>query len=155
MDDSAWSVRVYYEDTDSGGVVYHANYLKFMERARTEWLRRRGFEQDELARHHNVIFAVRQMSVDFLKPARFNDQLLVLARLGRAGRASLFFDQAVLRQAAPDSAAKSANRSCDYDTLIRDKDKLLCTASVKVACLTADGLRPRALPQPLLMEISE
>ena len=70
-----WQVRVYYEDTDSGGVVYHSNYLKFMERARTEWLRSLGFEQDVLARDEDVIFAVRSINVEFLKPGRFNQLL--------------------------------------------------------------------------------
>ncbi len=68
-----WPVRVYYEDTDSGGVVYYANYLKFMERARTEWLRARGFEQDVLLGEHRLMFAVRSLSVDYHRPARFND----------------------------------------------------------------------------------
>ncbi|MEJ1469461.1 MAG: YbgC/FadM family acyl-CoA thioesterase, partial [Candidatus Sedimenticola sp. (ex Thyasira tokunagai)] len=72
-----WPVRVYYEDTDSGGVVYYANYLKFMERARTEWLRQLGFEQDELLEKEGILFAVRRVAVDYLRPARFNDELLV------------------------------------------------------------------------------
>ncbi len=67
-------VRIYYEDTDSGGVVYYANYLKFMERARTEWLRALGFEQDQLLEQEGVIFAVRSVTVDYNAPARFNDQ---------------------------------------------------------------------------------
>ena len=79
-----WPVRVYYEDTDSGGVVYYANYLKFMERARTEWLRARGFEQDVLLGEHRLMFAVRSLSVDYHRPARFNDLLAVLSRLPEA-----------------------------------------------------------------------
>lgn len=77
-----WPVRVYYEDTDSGGVVYYANYLKFMERARTEWLRSLGFEQDVLNAQHGIIFAVRSVTVEYLRPARFNDLLSVGVRLG-------------------------------------------------------------------------
>ncbi|MDH5370471.1 MAG: YbgC/FadM family acyl-CoA thioesterase, partial [Gammaproteobacteria bacterium] len=72
-----WPVRIYYEDTDSGGVVYYANYLKFMERARTEWLRSKGFEQDELIAKENVIFAVRSVQADYLLPARFNEEIVV------------------------------------------------------------------------------
>jgi len=78
--------RVYYEDTDSGGVVYYANYLKFMERARTEWLRSLGFEQDELLKRDNILFAVRSISLDYLKPARFNDRLLVSAGISARRR---------------------------------------------------------------------
>ena len=72
----SWPVRVYYEDTDSGGVVYYANYLKFMERARTEWLRAHGFEQTRLADEHRVIFVVREVQIKYLKPALFNDLLI-------------------------------------------------------------------------------
>ncbi len=82
-------VRVYYEDTDSGGVVYYANYLKFMERARTEWLRSLGFEQDALREREGVIFAVRRAEIDYRKPAVFNDLLTVTADLSGSGRASL------------------------------------------------------------------
>ncbi|MBI5611719.1 MAG: YbgC/FadM family acyl-CoA thioesterase, partial [Gammaproteobacteria bacterium] len=89
------SVRVYYEDTDAGGVVYYANYLKFMERARTEWLRGLGFEQDELSRTEGVIFAVRAAQVEYLKPARFNDALEVTVELARRGAASINFKQEV------------------------------------------------------------
>lgn len=76
-------VRVYYEDTDSGGVVYHSNYLNFMERARTEWLRALGFEQDELLRENGVLFAVSAVSITFHKPARFNELLAVTVTLAR------------------------------------------------------------------------
>ena len=83
-----WPVRVYYEDTDSGGVVYYANYLKYLERARTEWLRSRGVEQDALARSAGVIFAVRALTVDYLRPARFNEQLHAGAAVGGRRAAS-------------------------------------------------------------------
>lgn len=76
-----WPVRVYYEDTDSGGVVFYANYLKFMERARTEYLRHFGFEQDILIEQQNIIFAVRSVQLDYISPARFNDQLTVTANI--------------------------------------------------------------------------
>jgi acyl-CoA thioester hydrolase len=119
-------VRVYYEDTDAGGVVYYANYLKFLERARTEWLRTLGFEQDELARDERVLFAVRDVNAEFVKPARFNELLRATAALERLGRASLRFAQTVERDGA-----------------------LLVRAAVTVACLDADGFRPCPLPARL------
>ena len=70
-----WPVRVYYEDTDSAGVVYYANYLRYLERARSEWLRALGFEQTDLATQHRIVFVVRALSIEYLKPARFNDEL--------------------------------------------------------------------------------
>lgn len=130
-----WPVRVYYEDTDTGGVVYYANYLKFMERARTEWLRRLGIEQDELLREEKVIFAVRSVSLDFLKPAVFNDLLLVSARIVQRRGASLTFEQAVYRDGR--------------------QSETLCTGRVRVACLHADNLRPRPLPTRLVAEIPD
>src|SRR5918992_960806 len=92
-----WPVRVYYEDTDSGGVVYYANYLKFMERARSEWLRAIGYEQDMLTEQHGLLFAVRSAAVDFLRPARFNELLQVSAVVTHMGRASLWVEQQVSR----------------------------------------------------------
>ncbi len=90
-------VRVYYEDTDAGGVVYYANYLKFMERARTEWLRAAGFELPELARDHNVIFVVRSVAIEYLQPARFNDALRVTVHLEKMGSCTLDVLQSVER----------------------------------------------------------
>jgi len=116
-------IRVYYEDTDAGMVVYYANYLKFMERARTEWLRTLGFEQDELSRRDGVIFAVRSAKIEFLKPARFNDLLQATVRIGRRGNASLTFAQQ-----------------------IRRADLTLCEGEVKVACLDAATFTPRPIP---------
>ena len=92
-------VRVYYEDTDSGGVVYYANYLKFLERARTEWLRAAGFEQPELLRDHNVIFVVRSVAIEYLQPARFNDALNVTVRLEKLGSCTIDVFQTVERDA--------------------------------------------------------
>ena len=116
-------IRVYYEDTDAGAVVYYANYLKFMERARTEWLRTLGFEQDELSRRDGVIFAVRSAKIEFLKPARFNDLLQATVRIGRRGNASLTFAQQ-----------------------IRRADLTLCEGEVKVACLDAATFTPCPIP---------
>ena len=116
-------IRVYYEDTDTGGVVYHSNYLNFMERARTEWLRALGFEQDELLREHGVLFAVSAVSVAFHKPARFNELLTVTVALDRRGAASLTLKQAVHRG-----------------------DQVLASGEVRIACLDAQRFAPVAIP---------
>ncbi|HEC16491.1 MAG TPA: tol-pal system-associated acyl-CoA thioesterase [Sedimenticola sp.] len=133
MNEFIWPVRVYYEDTDSGGVVYYANYLKFMERARTEWLRDRGFEQDQLIEQEGIIFAVRHVDADFLRPARFNDPLLVSARISEHGRASMTFAQEVRHAGS---------------------GQVLCRGEVKVACLDSSRFRPCPIPQRLLAELT-
>ncbi len=102
----SWPIRVYWEDTDAGGVVYYANYLKFMERARSEWLRARGFEQDVLRDAYNIVFVVRRVEVDYLSPARFNDALEVSVSLARIGGASLVVEQTVSRDVTPLIAAR-------------------------------------------------
>jgi acyl-CoA thioester hydrolase len=135
-----WPVRVYYEDTDSGGVVYYANFLRFMERARTEWLRSFGVEQDELRATHGIIFAVRSVSLEFLRPGRFNDLLQVGVALTEARAATLRFSQQVLRAA----------RGADPDA---GPGELLCAGEVQVACLDAASFRPRRLPDFLTLEI--
>ncbi|MBF0453854.1 MAG: tol-pal system-associated acyl-CoA thioesterase [Magnetococcales bacterium] len=93
-----WPVRVYYEDTDSGGVVYHSNYLNFMERARTEWLRALGFEQNRLAQESGLVFAITRMEVQFLAPARLDDTLQVSVTLVKQGQASLNLAQEIVRE---------------------------------------------------------
>ena len=128
-----WGVRVYYEDTDSGGVVYYANYLRFMERARTEWMRSLGFEQDRLLAEQGILFAVRSACVDYLRPARFNDSLDVSVAVLRRGRASLTLEQAVLRHG--DSAGA------------------LCTGTFRVACVEAATFSPQPIPDTILKEI--
>lgn len=92
-----WSVRVYWEDTDAGGVVYYANYLKFLERARSEWLRALGFEQPELRGRHGGMFVVKRVEADYLQPAKFNDELDVETGLGERSPASLVMTQRILR----------------------------------------------------------
>jgi acyl-CoA thioester hydrolase len=129
-----WPVRVYYEDTDAGGVVYYANYLKFMERARTEWLRNKGFEQDRLLAQEGIIFAVRSVQVGYHHPARFNDALEVSASLTAKGRASLVFDQTVRRAS---------------------DEQVLCSGSIKIACVDINNMRPTSIPQALLSEIPD
>jgi acyl-CoA thioester hydrolase len=126
----SWPVRVYYEDTDAGSVVYYANYLKFAERARTEWLRACGFEQTDLAERHGVIFVVRSLSIDYLKPARFNDTLQVTVELIKVGAGQIDLVQRV----------------------IRDED-LLARAAVKIVCVGLTTMRPVRMPQPLATRI--
>ena len=133
MREFIWKARVYYEDTDSGGVVYYANYLKFLERARTEWLRSFGVQQDTLAQQDGLIFAVRSVQLEYVKPAKFNDLLDISVAISKAGKASITFDQTV-RQA-------------------EGEKQLLCTGKVKIACLTADTLRPKAIPVKISREI--
>lgn len=128
----SWPVRVYYEDTDSGGVVYYANYLKFMERARTEWLRSLGYEQDALIRDAGVIFAVRSVQADYLRPARFNDALEVSAQVVHNGGASITFAQEVRRG-----------------------DELLCSAKVKIVSLDATTFRPRPAPEGIVQKLQQ
>ncbi len=130
-----WPVRVYYEDTDAGGVVYYANYLRFMERARTEWLRSLGFEQDRLIAEQGIVFAVRAVSLDYLKPARFNDTLQISVTLSDRGRASMSFAQEVRRCGDP------------VQTLARGQ--------VRIACLDAGCLRPRPIPPGVLAELPD
>lgn len=119
-------VRVYYEDTDAGGVVYYANYLGYLERARTEWLRAAGFGQSELAAERGLLFAVRSVSIEYRAPARLDDQLDVYARVARIGGASIDFDQRVECAGAE-----------------------VCRARVCVACIDAETFRPRVLPADL------
>ena len=135
MESFVWPVRVYYEDTDSGGVVYYANYLKFMERARTEWLRALGFEQDRLLRDQRRLFAVRRVQIDYQHPARFNDRLDVISQVMLTGGASLTFLQTIQRT---DASTRTA----------------LCVARIKVACLDADRFQPCRLPSALLHALS-
>ena len=125
-----WPVRVYFEDTDSGGIVYYASYLKFMERARTEWLRGRGIDVEGLVRKDRVLFVVRSLEVDYRQPARLSDALEVSVVLKRARQASLELCQEVIRE-----------------------DQSLCAGHLRLACLDADTLRPRRIPNTILAEL--
>ena len=118
-----WPVRVYWEDTDAGGVVYYANHLKFMERARSEWLRSLGVEQTVLSEQDGLVFVVRHIEVDYLKPARFDDALAVVCTLTELNKASLTMRQRIERDGEP-----------------------LLTAQVKIACVSRDGFRPAKIP---------
>jgi acyl-CoA thioester hydrolase len=127
----SWPVRVYWEDTDAGGVVYYANYLKFMERARSEWLRAQGFEQDELRDAAGVVFVVRRVEIDYLSPARFNEQLDVSVSLHEMGRVSLSVRQELTRGAC-----------------------CLARADVTLACVDATRLKPVKMPASLLLALT-
>jgi acyl-CoA thioester hydrolase len=126
----SWPTRVYWEDTDAGGVVYHAQYVAFLERARTEWLRARGKGQQLLREEFDLVFAVRAMRVDFRQPARLDDALEVTVSLRHCRRASLVLTQTVLRDGL-----------------------LLLDAEVRVAALAASDFRPRAIPDALYDEL--
>ena len=121
--------RIYWEDTDAGGVVYYANYLKFMERCRTDWLRALEVDQLRLRAERLLQFAVVSVAVDFLRPAVLNDEILVTAELMRLSGATIVFKQWIMRG-----------------------DEQLIDANVRVACLDSGTLKPRAIPKDLFME---
>lgn len=120
-------VRVYYEDTDAGGVVYFANYLRFMERARTEWLRQLGFDQSELRERQGVLFVVRGVEATYRRPARLDDALTVQSRLAVLSRVALHFEQSIVR---------------DGETLV--------SGNSEVICVGAESMRPTRMPDPLM-----
>ena len=130
MSTLVWPVRVYYEDTDAGGVVYYANYLKFYERARTEMLRELGYEQDRLMENEQVIFVVRSVQVDYLKPTKFNELIQISADIAKLGPASLTFEQEMSRD-----------------------DEILSRAMIRIACLDANTMRPKEIPQELYITL--
>ncbi len=132
MNNFSWPVRVYYEDTDAGGVVFYANHLKFFERARTEMLRAMGYEQDELIANEGIIFVVRSVQVDYLSPARFNELLQVTAKLSLAKKTSLIFEQTITRG-----------------------DEVLCKGNIRIACLDAHTMRPKAIPETLFKHLEQ
>lgn len=123
----AWPARIYWEDTDAGGVVYYANYLKFLERARTEWLRSLGIEQRELLERHGLVFAVVHVEAAYRRPARYGDLLQVTCAVSTTTRTSITFAQEVRRD--------------------RPDGERLLEGSVRVASLDAATFRPRPLPE--------
>ena len=120
----SFPIRVYWEDTDAGGVVYHGSYVRFLERARTEWLRAQGIGQQALRAGEDVVLAIRDMTLDFRSPARLDDELQVSVAMTERRAASLLVAQAISRG-----------------------DRVLVTAPVRVACLAASTFRPRPLPE--------
>ena len=127
-----WIARVYFEDTDSGGVVYHANYLKFMERARTEWLRKLGLNQIKLKQENKVMFVVRKIDIQYKIPARFNDELLIQTDCVKTTDYSIMLEQNILR---------------DKQTITE--------GSVEIVCINSDLFKPVRIPKKAkqLMEI--
>jgi len=127
----SWPIRVYWEDTDAGGVVYHASYLRFLERARTEWLRAHGVDQGRVREEHGVVFVVRDMAIEFLLPARLDDELDVSVESGERRSASMLFSQRIVRRA--DGVA-------------------LVEARVRAACIDAATFKPSRIPNSLFEE---
>jgi acyl-CoA thioester hydrolase len=122
----SFPVRVYFENTDAGGVVYHSEYLKFLERARTEWLRHLGYDHQALARDHRVLFVVTSLAVDFARPARLDESLLVSVRLESLGKVRCVFAQEIRRD-----------------------DEVLVKAKVTVASVTGENMKPAEIPEGL------
>ena len=127
-----WKIRVYYEDTDAGGVVFYANYLRFMERARTEWLRDIGFDHKNLIEKYKLIFAVKNLKINYMKPGFLDDLLTITSKLLNTRGASLVLQQVI----------------------INEKDQLLTPAEVKIACLNSKTLKASPMPEKLLMELT-
>jgi acyl-CoA thioester hydrolase len=123
-----WASRVYWEDTDAGGIVYYGNYLRFLERARTEWLRSLGFSQLKLAEEPGVLFAVVSLNIEYRRPAKLDDELVTTCEPALEGSASIRFAQRIFRGAQ------------------QSTESLLVEASVRVACIDARTLRPKRLP---------
>lgn len=122
-------IRVYYEDTDVAGIVYYANYLRFLERGRTEWVRELGVDQSILI-EQGLAFAVTSVNINYIKPAKFNDSLEVVTSVQSMGRASMVFDQYIRNK--------------------EQQDYIYCRAEVKVACIEMKSLKPKALPKQLI-----
>jgi acyl-CoA thioester hydrolase len=131
MKEFNWPVRVYYEDTDAAGVVYHSNYLKYMERARTEWLRAIGFSQQVLREESGNIIVIAELEMKFIKPAKLDDLIEVKSTLIKVTGASFLFDQ-----------------------IIEKSQEKLCAARVKGVCLDALTFKPQRLPAALKSELS-
>ncbi|MFT5133940.1 MAG: tol-pal system-associated acyl-CoA thioesterase [Gammaproteobacteria bacterium] len=131
MKEFNWPIRVYYEDTDAAGVVYHSNYLKYMERARTEWLRTLGFSQAVLRKESETIIVISEIDIKFMKPAKLDDMLEVKSTLIKVTRASFLFDQQIEK--------------------LQEK---ICVARVKGVCLDALTFKPRRLPAELKLELA-
>jgi acyl-CoA thioester hydrolase len=127
-------IRVYWEDTDAGGIVFYANYLKFFERARTEWLRSLGIEQRSLRERTGGIFVVGETSVRYRRPARLDDELLVTARVQESGRASLIIAQQAFLQSSAD---------------------LLCDGTIRIGWVEADTLKPARIPHTILKALNQ
>jgi 4-hydroxybenzoyl-CoA thioesterase len=134
-----WPLRVYIEDTDAGGIVYYVNYLKFIERARTEYLRSIGFDKQGIF-NESMMFVVHSLQTEYLKPAKLDDALIATAQLIKSGKSFLLMEQKVYR-------------SAQFGKLDTDSE-LLCRAEVKLACVDQQSLKPKRMPAKLLATIS-
>jgi acyl-CoA thioester hydrolase len=143
-------VRVYYEDTDHGGVVYYANYLKFMERCRTEMLRAKGLEQDQLIKDMDLIFAVRHAEVDYLSPAKFNDHLIVTAQVVQSSKVRVQFKQTIFHNGGTELLTSGQFVNGDE---VKNNNSLICDAKISVVSLSASQLRPKRIPNTLFEEL--
>jgi acyl-CoA thioester hydrolase len=130
-------VRIYYEDTDAGGVVYYANYLKFLERCRTEWLREIGHEQADLLRDPGIAFVVRSVALEYLKPARLDDLLTVSLEVEKITRSQIFFRQHILRG--------NALAADGWDELIN--------AKIQIVCVNAAQMKITSIPAPMRTQL--
>jgi len=128
----SWPIRVYFQDTDAGGVVYHASYVNFMERARTEWLRAHGYSNAGLMKEFGMVFVVRSMKLDYLKPALLDDMLEVTAQIKDLGRSRITILQTVRRG-----------------------DELLNEAEVHLVCVSLDSFKPVAVPEVLRVALKK
>jgi len=128
----SWPLRVYTQHTDAGGVVFHANYLSFMECARTELLQSQGFDLGELARRDRILFVVHSAQIAYHKPALLNDLLTVTARVKHVGRVRLQFDQAVMR-----------------------REEVLASAELSLACVSTKSYKPVAVPEAIREKLEE
>jgi acyl-CoA thioester hydrolase len=129
-----WGSRVYWEDTDGGGIVYYANYLRFLERARTEWLRSLGYSQRALAQEPGIVFAVVSLNIEYRKPAKLDDELFITCEPKVEGAATIVFAQRIYRNEGGTALPGDG------------PDSLLVEASARVACLDARTLKPKRLP---------
>ena len=127
-----WQIRVYYEDTDAGEVIFYANYLKFMERARTEWLRKIGFDHKILKEKYELLFAVKNLTIDYIKPGYLDDLLTITSKLLETRNASLVFQQ----------------------NIKNENNELLSQAEVKLACINAKTFKASSMPEELIMELT-
>jgi len=127
-----WTLRIYYEDTDAGGIVYYANYLKYFERARTEWLRQAGINQVDMASQHQVMFVVKSTLIDYHLPAQLDDEITITTGIEKLGRASLVFIQEAWRH-----------------------DQRMVSGRFKVGCVSTQSIRPCEIPASVLLSVKE
>jgi len=127
-----WSVRVYYEDTDAAGVVYHSNYLKFMERARTEWLRKAGYSQQTLATDEGIVFVVAKMNIEFVNPARFDEVLNIHSKITGMEGPRLIFEHSVVNESGQQK----------------------CRAGVDIVCVDSVSFRPKRIPNTIKVKLN-